>query len=103
MILATAPNAQAISGVIAGLARGGEVVIVAGVSEPLVIPGFLLLRGNCNVRGSVEGHIEPTIRFSQLCHVKPMVECFALKDANLAYQRMIEGTVHFRSVLTLND
>jgi D-arabinose 1-dehydrogenase-like Zn-dependent alcohol dehydrogenase len=100
-IIATAPNAKAISGLVAGLARGGEMVIVSGFGEPLVIPAFLLLGGNRKVRGSVEGSIEPTIRFSHLCGVKPVVEVFGLEQAATAYQKMLDGTVHFRSVLKM--
>jgi D-arabinose 1-dehydrogenase-like Zn-dependent alcohol dehydrogenase len=102
VILATAPNAKTVSALVAGLARGGEMVIVSGIGEPLVIPGFLLLRGNLKVRGSVEGTIAPTIRFSHLCGVKPMVELFSLEQAALGYRKMLDGTVHFRSVLTMH-
>ena len=101
MIVATAPNAKAISGAVAGLARGGELVFVSGFGEPLMIPGFLLLGGNRRVRGSVEGTIEPTIRFSQLCGVHPTVEAFPLAEARTGFARMLDGTVHFRSVLTM--
>jgi D-arabinose 1-dehydrogenase-like Zn-dependent alcohol dehydrogenase len=102
-IVATAPNAKAVSELVGGLARGGEVVFVAGMAEPLVIPPFVLMRSNLRVRGSVEGRIEPAIRFSQLCGIKPRVEAFPLEQVASAYQKMLDGTVHFRSVLRMND
>jgi D-arabinose 1-dehydrogenase-like Zn-dependent alcohol dehydrogenase len=102
VILATAPNSQAISGLVGGLGRNGELIMVTGVRELLQIPPFLLLGGGRSIRGWVSGSIDEAVRFSALFKVIPMVEVFPLEQAALAYEKMMTGKVHFRSVLKMN-
>lgn len=102
VILGTAPNAQAISGLIGGLGRNGELVMVTGVRDALQIPAFQLLGGGRSVRGWVSGNIEDAIRFSTLFNITPMVEVFPLEQAALAFEKMMSGKVHFRSVLKMH-
>jgi propanol-preferring alcohol dehydrogenase len=101
VVLATAPNAAAISAAVAGLARDGEVVIVAGSGEKLDLSPMQLLR-RASVRGWVgDGppDIVDTVRFSVLTGVQTKIETFPLERASEAYDRMMKAQVRFRSVL----
>jgi propanol-preferring alcohol dehydrogenase len=103
VVIATAPSAKAISATVAGLARDGEVVIVAGSGEKLDVTPLQLLRRNA-VRGWVgDGppDIVETLRFSMLTGVHTKVEAFPLARASEAYEKMMKSQVRFRSVLTM--
>jgi D-arabinose 1-dehydrogenase-like Zn-dependent alcohol dehydrogenase len=103
VVIATAPSAAAISAAVGGLARDGEVVIVAGSGEKLDLTPIQLLRRN-TIRGWVgDGppDIVDTIRFSLLTGVHVKVEAFPLERATEAYDRMMKSEVRFRSVLTM--
>lgn len=103
VILCTAPNGDAISGLVNGLGRNGQIIIVTGTSDTLHIPSFLLLGGGRSVGGWVGGSVEEAINFSLLTKVVPMVEVFPLEDAATAFQKMMSSKVHFRAVLKISD
>jgi len=103
VILCTAPNSKAISELVAGLGRDGEIINVTGAREPMQIPPMLLLGGQRSIKGWVGGEIEETLSFSTLFKVKPMVEVFPLEDATIAYEKMMTSKVHFRSVLKIGS
>jgi propanol-preferring alcohol dehydrogenase len=103
VVIATAPSAKAISAAVGGLARDGEVVIVAGSSEKLDVSPMQLLR-RASIRGWVgDGppDIVDTVRFSLLTGVETKVETFRLDQATEAYNRMMSADVRFRAVLTM--
>jgi alcohol dehydrogenase, propanol-preferring len=102
VILCTAPNGKAISDLIPGLGRNGQAIIVTGSNEPMEIPPMLLLSGERSIRGFVSGNIEEAIKFSVLTKVTPMIEIFPLEQAALAFEKMMTGKVHFRSVLKMD-
>ena len=101
VILCTAPNGKAISDLIPGLGRKGQAIIVTGARDMMQIPPMLLLGGERSICGFATGNIEDAIRFSVLTRVIPMVEVFPLEQVALAYERMMSGKVHFRSVLKI--
>jgi D-arabinose 1-dehydrogenase-like Zn-dependent alcohol dehydrogenase len=103
VVLCTAPNSKAISELIPGLGRNGQAIVVTGAREPIQVPPMLLLGGQRSIRGFVSGNIEDTIRFSVLTKVVPMIEVFPLKQAALAYEKMMTAKVHFRSVLKMDN
>lgn len=103
VILCTAPNGDAISGLVNGLGRNGQIIIVTGTSDTLHIPSFLLLGGGRSVGGWVGGSPEEALNFSLLTKVFPMVEIFPLEDAAIAFQKMMDSKVHFRAVLKIAD
>jgi len=102
VILCTAPNGKAISDLIPGLGPNGQAIIVTGARDPMMIPPALLLGGQRSVMGFVSGNIEEALGFSVLTKVIPMVEVFALEQVALAYEKMMTGKVHFRSVLKMS-
>ena len=102
VILCTAPNGEAISGLVSGLGRNGQIIIVTGTSDTLHIPSFLLLGGGRSVGGGGGGSVEEALNFSLLTKVVPMVEVFPLEDATIAFQKMMSSKMHFRAVLKIS-
>ena len=105
VILATAPDSKAMSGLVGGLAKGGTLLVVGVGPEPLsIVPGEIVL-----VRRAIQGwpsgtakDSEDTLQFSVLTGVRPMIEKYPLAKAAEAYDQMMSGRARFRAVLTMN-
>jgi D-arabinose 1-dehydrogenase-like Zn-dependent alcohol dehydrogenase len=105
VILATAPNAAAISALIDGLSPNGKLVVPAGPNEPLTVSALSLILGRRSVAGSYSGTAkdsEDTLAFSALAGVRPMIEKYPLSRVAEAYEQMHSGKVRFRAVLTMS-
>lgn len=105
LILATAPNAQAISGLVDGLAPSGRLLVPAAPMEPLSINLFSLITKRSSVGGWYSGTAkdsQDTLEFSVLSGVHPMIEKYPLDRVAEAYEQMHTGKVRFRVVLTLD-
>src|SRR6266850_730792 len=103
VILATAPNAQAISALVDGLAASGTLVVPAAPAEPLTINVLSLISGRRSVAGWYSGtarDAQDTLAFSALTGVHPMIETYPLHRVADAYEHMHSGRVRFRVVLT---
>jgi D-arabinose 1-dehydrogenase-like Zn-dependent alcohol dehydrogenase len=103
VILATAPNAQAISALVDGLAPNGKLLVPAAPAEPLTINVFSLIMKRSAVAGWYSGTArdsQDTLEFSTLRGVHPMIEKSPLDHVAEAYERMHSGRVRFRVVLT---
>jgi D-arabinose 1-dehydrogenase-like Zn-dependent alcohol dehydrogenase len=103
LVLATAPNNEAVSSTVDGLKARGKLLIVAAPFEPLRIAAFSLLSGK-TVAGWPSGtsiDSEETMTFSALTGVRPRVETFKLEQAEQAFTKMMENRVRFRAVLTM--
>ena len=93
VILATAPNAPAISALIDGLAPSGTLLVPAAPAEPLTLSVMALSSGRRSVAGWYSGtarDAQDTLEFSALTGVHPMIEQYTL------------GRVRFRVVLTVD-
>ena len=104
VILATAPNAKAISGLAPGLRYKGKLVIVAAANENISVSPLLLLMGSRSVAGHYSGYSkdsEDTLKFSALTGVRPKVEVYPLAQVNEAYERMLSNKARFRVVLKM--
>ena len=104
VILATAPNAQAISVLVDGLAPSGKLLVPAAPAEPLTINVFSLITRRSSVAGWYSGTArdsQDTLEFSSLSGVHPMIEKYPLDRVAEAYEQMHSGKVRFRVVLTL--
>jgi D-arabinose 1-dehydrogenase-like Zn-dependent alcohol dehydrogenase len=105
VILATAPNAQAISGLVDGLAPSGKLLVPAAPLEPLSINVFSLIAKRSSVAGWYSGTAkdsQDTLEFSALSGVHPMIEKYPLDKVAEAYEQMHSGRVRFRVVLTFD-
>ena len=104
VILATAPNAQAISALVDGLAPSGLLLVPAAPAEPLTISMFSLITHRSSVAGWYSGvakDSQDTMEFSVLTGVHPMIEKYPLERVAEAYEQMHSGKVRFRVVLTM--
>jgi len=105
VILATAPNAQAISGLVDGLAPSGKLLVPAAPLEPLTVNVFSLIMKRSSVAGWYSGTAkdsQDTLEFSALSGVHPMIEKYPLDKVAEAYEQMHSGRVRFRVVLTFD-
>jgi D-arabinose 1-dehydrogenase-like Zn-dependent alcohol dehydrogenase len=105
VILATAPNAQAISALVDGLAPSGTLLVPAVPPEPLTISVMSLISGRRSVAGWYSGTArdsQDTLEFSALTGVHPMIEKYPLHRVTEAYEQMYSGRVRFRVVLTVD-
>lgn len=104
VILATAPNAKAISELVGGLAVDGTLLVPAAPAEPLTISAFPLIMGRRSVAGWYSGTArdsQDTLEFSALSGVHPMIEKYPLSRVTEAYEQMHSGKARFRVVLTM--
>jgi D-arabinose 1-dehydrogenase-like Zn-dependent alcohol dehydrogenase len=106
VILATAPNAQAITALIDGLSPSGTLLVPAAPAEPLTISVLSLISGRRSVAGWYSGtarDAQDTLEFSVLSAVHPMIEKYPLGRVVEAYEQMHSGRARFRVVLTFDE
>ncbi len=104
VILATAPNAEAISKLVDGLGVNGNLLVPAAPGEPLTVGAVPLIMGRRAVSGCYSGTArdsQDTLEFSALSGVHPMIEKFPLSRVAEAYEQMHSGKARFRAVLTM--
>lgn len=102
-ILATVPNAKAMSEVIPGLAVRGVLIVIGVGAEPIQVSTLDLIAGGRSVKGHASGTAidsEDTLNFSVLSGVRPTIETMPLERAAEAYDRMMRAEARFRMVLT---
>jgi D-arabinose 1-dehydrogenase-like Zn-dependent alcohol dehydrogenase len=101
LVLATAPNAEAIASTVDGLKARGKLLIVAAPFQPMSISAFSLLSGK-SIAGWPSGSAmdsEETMAFSALSGVRPKIEIFKLEQAEEAFAKVMENRIRFRAVL----
>src|SRR5437588_1289703 len=106
VILATAPSAKAISGVVEGLSPNGNLLVPAAPNDPIAVSALSLIMGRRSVSGCYSGTArdsQDTLEFSALTNVHPMIEKFPLNRAAEAYEQMHSGKVRFRVALTMQE
>jgi D-arabinose 1-dehydrogenase-like Zn-dependent alcohol dehydrogenase len=102
VILSTAPNSKAISALVGGLARNGQLIFVSAPDDMIQISPLLLLMSGRSITGFSSGDSKEAINFSVFSEVLPLVEVFTLEQVAEAYEKMITSKVHFRSVLKMS-
>ncbi|GII56145.1 alcohol dehydrogenase [Planotetraspora thailandica] len=103
-IIATAASGASMSGLVAGLAPRGRMVIVGVASDPVSVSTVDMTFGTRTITGSLTGTSidnEDNLAFSERHGIRPMIETMPLADAPKAYERMISGDARFRVVLTV--
>jgi propanol-preferring alcohol dehydrogenase len=104
VILATASGGSAISALVPGLARRGDLVVVGADPEPVQVRPADLIFGGHVVRGSLTGTAienEDNLRFTLRHAIRSYNEVFPLSEAPKAYERMLSGEARFRVVLDM--
>jgi len=105
VILATAPNAKAISALVDGLSPSGMMLVPAAPGEPLTVSMTSMISGRLSVAGWYSGTAkdsQDTLEFSALSGVHPMIEKYPLSRVSEAYEQMHSGKARFRVVLTMD-
>ena len=106
VILATAPDSKAMSGLVDGLGPDGRLVIVGVGPDPLSITPLQIVLSRKTVRGWPSGTAkdsEDALQFSVLSGVRPMIERYPFEKAAEAYDQMMSGRARFRVVLTMGQ
>ena len=104
VILATAPNAKAMSELIDGLGPNGKLMVIGATFDPIEVTPLQLIAESRAIQGWASGiptDSEDTLRFAELTGVRPMIETYPLEKAAEAYARMMSGKAQFRVVLTM--
>ncbi|KAF9768711.1 hypothetical protein IL306_013941 [Fusarium sp. DS 682] len=106
MILSTAPNAEAVSPLTAGLAPLGKLVVLSPLG-PVEFNTVHMIMKNLSVHGWNTGHqqdSEDAIAFAHMHGIKCIVEKFDfVTEHQEAFERMESGKVRFRSVMTMQS
>lgn len=101
-IIATAPSAEAVAGMVPALRPGGELLLIAAFAEPVPVDPLTVILKRRAVQGWPSGTAkdsEDCLRFCAMTGIRPMTETFPLSDAENAMQHMLSGKVRFRAVL----
>lgn len=103
VIIATAPNPDAIAPLIGGLAPRGELILAAVSDDPIGWSALDFLGGQATVKGTFTDvdSMADAIKYSVLTDARPMIEVFPLEQARDAYDKMMDATVRFRAVLSM--
>jgi D-arabinose 1-dehydrogenase-like Zn-dependent alcohol dehydrogenase len=104
VILATAPNAEAMAPLVGGLGIDGCLLVVAAPFEPVHIGALDLIARNRRVQGWSSGTASDSrdaMLFAQRAGVRPLIETFPLAQAQAAVERMLSGRARFRVVLEM--
>ncbi|KAM0518941.1 hypothetical protein ACHAPE_003931 [Trichoderma viride] len=103
MIVCTAPNREAVSPLVGGLAPSGKLVVLAPLGQVEFDTVSMVMNGT-SVHGWNSGHqqdCEDAIAFAHTHGVKCIVERFPfLTGYQDAFEKMESGKVRFRSVMT---
>jgi D-arabinose 1-dehydrogenase-like Zn-dependent alcohol dehydrogenase len=102
VILATAPNSKAMSGLINGLSFQGELMVVGAAPEPIEVSPFQLIPLGRSIRGWASGSpidSEEALNFCAVTGVRPIIETYPIDKAGEALERTLSNKVRFRGVL----
>ena len=105
LVISTAPDAKPVSGLIDGLAKGGELLLLGVTPEPFAVASAAIVIPRRNIQGWPSGTAkdsEDTLQFCSMTGVRAMIEKFPLEKAAQAYDQMMSGKVRFRAVLTMS-
>ncbi|MEV5888301.1 alcohol dehydrogenase catalytic domain-containing protein [Nonomuraea fuscirosea] len=103
-IIATASNGASMSGLVAGLAPHGQLVVAGVGADPITVSTPDLIFGTRTINGTLTGSSienEDNLAFSLQHGIRPMTEILPLDEAPKAYERMMSGQARFRVVLDI--
>lgn len=102
VILSTGNSNKAVSDAMQGLRPDGRVILMGVSQEPLPItPQVLFLRAR--VMGSTQNgpeYLYEALDYAAKGKVKVIAETYSLEEIPRAYERVAEGKVRFRAVIT---
>jgi len=104
IILSTSNSTKSMVDSIQGLRPDGRFIVMGADAEPLSISLIELLFKRIKIIGSQQNgpeYLYEALDFVAQGKVKTIVETYPLAEAPKAYQRVAEGKVRFRAVLTM--
>jgi D-arabinose 1-dehydrogenase-like Zn-dependent alcohol dehydrogenase len=104
VIIATAPDAKAMTELIGGLGPNGKLLLIGVDSDPIEVAPVHLIRGGKTIQGwagVTPADSDDALRFAELRGVRALIETYPLEKAGEAYARMMSGKAEFRVVLTM--
>lgn len=104
-VLSTVTAADAMTAVLGGLKPRGQLLVIGASEHSMQVPPIALIAKSLGVQGHASGtsqDSEDTLRFAALTGVRPMIETMPLREAHVAYDRMMAGDARFRMVLTMD-
>jgi propanol-preferring alcohol dehydrogenase len=105
LIVATAPNADAISSVIDGLGIDGTMLLIAAAGDDIKVSTLQLLQARKSLKGWPSGvapDSEDTLKFSARTGALPMIEEFSLDNAKEGFEKMMNNELRFRGVINMS-
>ncbi len=105
VILSTSNSSKSASEAVRGIRPDGRLVIMGLDTEPVQISPADLILKRIKIVGSQQNNREylyEALDFVAKGKVKPMIEKFALKDIETAYDKVEKGDVRFRAVICMN-
>jgi len=103
LILLTGISARLFEECVAGLGPNGTLVVLAAVAEPAKVIPAALLTGQKRITGSVVGtrdDMDAMLSFAADHGIAPIVERHPLRTVNGVLDRMRQGKIRLRAVLT---
>lgn len=103
-ILATAPNAKAMSSLVDGLGLNGRMMVIGIDAEKMQFSPLQLIPNLTAVQGWTSGSShdsEDTLNFSAMTGVRPIIEQFPIENGVDAYDRMVNGKARYRAVIVM--
>lgn len=102
-MLSTVTATAAIEPLLPALGIDGQLLILGAAMEPLAVSTASMIGGRQSLKAWPSGTCvdsEDALKFSVLSGVRAQIETMPLDRAPEAYQRMLDGDVRFRMVLT---
>ena len=87
------------------LNTNGVMICVGAPPSPAQVPAFNLIFGRKSIVGSLIGGIPETQEMLDYCaehNIVSDVEVIAMRDINVAYERMLKGDVRYRFVIDMS-
>ena len=103
VVLATVPDGPAMSAIVDGLGRRGELIVIGVTADQVTASGLQFIMGAKRIAGQASGtsmDTEHALRFAADTGVLPWIEETPLDQAQVAFDKMLSGKARFRMVLT---
>jgi D-arabinose 1-dehydrogenase-like Zn-dependent alcohol dehydrogenase len=105
IILHCGNSSKAAVSAIQGLRPDGRMIVMGADTEPISVSPLDLISRRIKIIGSQQNtreHLYEALDFVAKGKVKPMIEVFALNDIVKAYEKVEEGKVRFRAIISMN-
>jgi len=102
VILGTSNSYASVTDAMKGLRPDGRLVVMGASGESIPVTGELIFKRG-RVLGSMQNGVEflhEALRYAAEGRVKVIAETFPLSDVARAYERVVQGSVRFRAVIT---